>query len=110
MDHPTPPYAPIYSLSEVEQLAPREFLDENLNNQLTRPSQSSTGPPVSFIRKDGSLRLAVDDRGLSKITTKDRYPHPLIPDLVNHLHSTRIFSKLDLRGAYNLVSIADGDE
>jgi len=46
MDHTTPPSAPIYSLSKLEQVGLREFSDENLNNQFIRPSQSSTGPPV----------------------------------------------------------------
>ena len=72
---PCRPYGPPYSsvrseLPEVGQLALREFLDENLNNRLTRPSQSSTGPPVPSIMKDGSLRLAVDDRGRNKITQR----------------------------------------
>jgi len=111
MDDTTPPFGPIYSLSEVEQLALREFLDENLKNQFIRPSQSSAGAPILFIKKkDGSLRLAVDYRGLNKVTKKDRYPLPLIPDLLDHLHSTRIYTKLDLRGAYNLVRIASRDE
>jgi len=90
MDDTTLPYGPIYSLSEVEQLALREFLDENLNNQFIRPSQSPTRPPVLFIKKDGSLRLANDDRGPNKITQKDRCPSPLIPDLVDHLRSARV--------------------
>ena len=82
----TPPYGPIYSLSEVEQLALREFLNENLANHFIRPSQSSAGAPILFIRKkDGSLRLAVDYRGLNRITKKDRYPLPLIPDLLDRL-------------------------
>ena len=111
MDDTTPPFGPIYSLSEVERFALREFLDENLKNQFVRPSQSSAGAPVLFIKKkDGSLRLAVDYRGLNKITKKDRYPLPLIPDLLDRLRSARVFTKLDLRGAYNLVRIADGDE
>ena len=111
MDDSTPPFGPIYSLSEVEQLALREFLDENLKNEFVRPSQSSAGAPILFIKKkDGSLRLAVDYRGLNKITKKDRYPLPLIPDLLDRLRSAHVFTKLDLRGAYNLVRIADGDE
>ena len=35
---------------------------------------------------------------------------PLIPDLLEHLRTARVFSKIDLRGAYNLVRIADGDK
>ena len=110
-DNTTPPFSPIYSLSEVEQLALREFLDENLKNHFIRPSQSSAGAPVLFIKKkDGSLRLAVNYHGLNKITKKDQYPLPLIPDLLDRLRTAHVFTKLDLRGAYNLVRIADGDE
>ena len=75
------------------------------------PSQSSAGAPILFIKKkDSSLRLAVDYRGLNKITKKDRYPLPLITDLLDCLHSAHVFTKLDLCGAYNLVCIADGNE
>lgn len=107
----SPPFGPIYSLSEVEQIALKQFLDENLASGLIRPSQSSAGAPILFIKKkDGSLRLAVDYRGLNRITKTDRYPLPLIPDLLDRLRSARVFTKMDLRGAYNLVYIAPGDE
>jgi hypothetical protein len=86
MDNSSPPFGPIYSLSKVEQLALRKFLDENLSNHFIRPSQLSAGAPILFIKKkDGSLRLAVDYRGLNKITKKDQYPLPLIPDLLDRL-------------------------
>jgi len=106
-----PPFGPIYSLSEVEQLALRQFIDENLANHFIRPSQSPSGAPILFIKKkDGSLHLAVNYCGLNRITRKDRYPLPLIPDLLDRLRTAHIFMKIDLRGAYNLVRIAEGDE
>ena len=72
MDDATPPFGLIYSLSEVELLALREFLDENLKNKMICPSQSSARAPILFIKKkDGSLCLAVDYCGLNKITKKD---------------------------------------
>ena len=40
----------------------------------------------------------------------NRYPLPLIPVLLDRLRTGRIFSKIDLRGAYNLVCIKPGDE
>jgi len=92
----TPPYGPMYSFSEVEQLALREFLDESSSILYW-----STRPFVK--KKDGSLRLAVDDGGLNKITKKDRYTFPLIPDIFDRLRSDRAFSKLCRRGTYNLV-------
>lgn len=64
----------IYPLSEVEQFALRKLFDENLANQFIRPSQSPAGAPIQFIKKkDGSLCLSVDYRGLNKITKKGRH-------------------------------------
>ena len=107
----SPPWGPIYSLSATELQALREFLDEHLPIGFIRPSRSSHGAPVLFVRKkDGSLRLCVDFRGLNKITKKDRYPLPLISDLLDSPRKARIYSKIDLRHAYHLVRIAEGDE
>ncbi len=61
-------------------------------------------------KKTGELRLCVDFHGLNKISKKDRYPLPLISDLLNSARSARIYTKLDLRHAYHLVRIAEGDE
>jgi len=52
----------------------------------------------------------VDYRGLNKITKKNRYPLPLISSLLDRLRTGKIFTKLDLRGAYNLLRIRSGDE
>jgi len=79
---------------------------EKLANHFIRPSQSPSGAPILFIKKDGLLRLAVDYRSLNRISRKDRYPLPLIPDL----RAAHVFSKIDLREAYNLVCISNGDE
>jgi len=99
-----PPFGPIYSLSEVRQLALHEFLEENLTNHFIHPLSSPAGTPIHFIqKKDSLLWLAVDYRGLNHITRKDRYPLPLIPNLLDHLCSTHIFSKIDTWGVYNLV-------
>jgi hypothetical protein len=62
------------------------------------------------MKKDGSLQLCVDYRGLNKITKKNQYPLPLILGLLDRLRTGKIFTKLDLRGAYNLLRIRPGDE
>jgi Reverse transcriptase (RNA-dependent DNA polymerase) len=106
-----PPPGRMYSLSSSETLALREFLDENLRIGFIRPSTSAHGAPILFVKKkDGSLRLCVDYRGLNKLTKKDRYPLPLISDLLDAPGKARIYTKIDLRHAYHLVRIADGDE
>src|SRR5271156_6883221 len=61
-------------------------------------------------KKDGSLRLCVDFRALNKVTVKDHYPLPLISDLLNAPAPARIYLKIDLKHAYHLVRIAEGDE
>jgi len=61
-------------------------------------------------KKDGSLHLCVDFRGLNKITKKDQYPLPLISNLLDSPHKARIYTKIDLQHAYYLVHIAEGDE
>ena len=61
-------------------------------------------------KKDGSLHLVVDYRGLNKVTVRNRYALPLIPTLLERLSGAKYFTKLDLRGAYNLVRIRLGDE
>ena len=52
----------------------------------------------------------MDYRGINNITIKNRYPLPLIPEALDRIRSARIFSKFDLRGAYNLVRVKEGDE
>jgi hypothetical protein len=101
----------VYSLSPSELKAICEFLDEHLNYGFIRPSSSTHGAPVLFVKKkDGSLRLCVDFRRLNKITKKDRYPLPLISDLLDIPRRAKRYTKIDLRHAYHLVRIAEGDE
>ena len=98
-------------LSKFEQEALKEFINENLTNGFIRSISSPHGAPVLFIKKkDGSLRLCVDFCRLNKIIKKDRYPLPLISDLLDSPCKACIYTKIDLRHAYHLVHIAEGDE
>jgi transposase InsO family protein len=106
-----PPFGPIYSLSPSELETLRQYIDENLANGFIRHSRSPAGAPVFFVsKKDGALRMVVDYRGLNKITVPNRYPLPLIHEMLERLSGAKYFTKIDLRGAYNLVRIRPGDE
>ncbi|KAG5724661.1 hypothetical protein E4T56_gene3712 [Termitomyces sp. T112] len=106
----SPPFDKIYNMSEIELQALKEYLDNMLSKGFIHPSISAAGAPVLFAKKkDGSLRLCVDYRGLNKVT-KNRYPLPLIGDLVDRLCSTKIYTKIDLRSSYNNVRITPGHE
>src|SRR5258708_1569293 len=90
-------HGPIYLLSPLELTALRELLEENVWNGFIRPSKSPWGSLVLFVKKkDGSLHLCIDFRTLNRVTEKDCYPLPLIPDLLNSPGLARIFSNIDL--------------
>jgi hypothetical protein len=59
---------------------------------------------------DGGLRLCVDYLALSKATVKNLSPLPLISEMLDREGEVRLFTKLDLRGAYNLFRFKQGDE
>jgi hypothetical protein len=106
-----PPLGPIYPLSPLELEALRNFLEENLSTGFIRPTSSKHGAPVIFVKKkSGALRLCVDYRGLNRITKKDRYPLPLISDLLDIPRKAKFYTKIDLRSGYYLVRVAEGDE
>ena len=69
-----PPWGPIYNLSPTELEVLRAYIEENLGNGFIRHSESPAGAPIFFVKKkDGSLRLVVDYRGLNKVTIRNRY-------------------------------------
>jgi hypothetical protein len=106
-----PRLGPVYSLSPPELKSLRNFIDKHLSLKFIQPSTSPFGALVLFVKKkDGSLRLCVDYCALNKTTKKDRYPLPLIGDLLDVPRKAKLYTKLDLRHAYHLVRIAEGDK
>lgn len=84
---------------------------ENLKKGFIEPSTSSFASPVLFVKKPGGgLRFCVDYRALNAITNKNVYPLPRIDDSLSQLLGAKIFTRLDLRGAYNQIRIKPGDE
>ncbi|XP_039213407.1 uncharacterized protein LOC120314410 [Crotalus tigris] len=97
------------TLKELEEL--RRFIDVNLARGFIQPARSRVAAPVLFReKKDGSLRLCVDFRGLNAVCVEHLYPLPLMKDLLVQLGKGRIFTKLDLRETYYRIRIRRGDE
>ena len=107
----TPPFGSIYSMSPAELEVLRKYIEENLKKGFIRHSQSSCGASVLFVKKaDGGLRLCVDYRGLNKITIKNRYPLPLIAELLERISRAKFFTKFDVRDGYHRLRMAEGEE
>ena len=86
-------------------------MDENVSKEFIRASSSLVGAPILFVKKsDGSLRLCVDYRGLNAGTIKNQYLLPLIRETLMRLSKARYYTTLDVRGAYNLLRVVEGDE
>ncbi|KAK3515157.1 hypothetical protein QTP70_008182 [Hemibagrus guttatus] len=88
-----------------------EYIETALAAGLIRPSTSPAAAGFFFVgKRDGGLRPCIDYRGLNAITVWYPYPLPLVPAALEQLRGARVFTKLDLRSAYNLVCIREGDE
>ncbi|QRW20015.1 Retrotransposable element Tf2 protein [Rhizoctonia solani] len=102
---------PIYGMTDAESKALKQHIDKELATGKIRPSTSSAGTLVMFVKKaDGSLQLVVNYRKLNDVTHKNVYPLPRQDDLMAKLRRTKLFTKLDLCWGYNNVRIKEGDK
>ncbi|KAK5670272.1 hypothetical protein QVD99_8720 [Batrachochytrium dendrobatidis] len=106
----TPSHGKIYQLTREEDKTMQAWIFDNMKKGFIRSSSSPHGAPCFFVKQKDKLRLCMDYRGLNKNTVKDRNPIPLISEMLRTLASGKVFTTLDLRGAYNLLRIKEGDE
>ena len=101
----------IYALTQEERKALRTFIEEHLRKGYITPSKSPYAAPFFFIKKkDGKLRPVQDYRHLNEHTIRNRYPLPLIPELISRVQNAALFSKFDVRWGYNNIRIKKQDQ
>ena len=105
------PSSPLYHRSKEELLIMRKTILDLLEQGFIRPSRSSAGAPVLFVRKaEGGLRFCVDYRKLNAVTEPDTYPLPLMLETLRTVAQHQWVSKVDVISAFHRVRVRSGDE
>lgn len=106
-DQPSP-VRPVIQLSTEELRELKRQLQMMLKKSLLRPSSSPYGAPVCFVKKKtGDLRMVCDYRALNKIKIPDSDPLPFINEALDQVAGAKVFSQIDLIGAYHQMTIKE---
>lgn len=99
-----------YRLPHHQKNAMEEFMKQLITSNTIQPSMSPYSSPAILVKKnDGSWRMCIDYRQLNSNTIKNKYPIPVIEDLLDELQGAKYFSKIDLRSGYHQIRMKVND-
>ena len=107
-DGTSPVYIPAYRLPHSQREIVNQQIQDMLKQGVIEHSHSPWNSPLFLVpKKDGSYRPVIDYRKVNERTEDDRYPLPVLSDLLMNLGGgNTIFSTLDLVSGYWQVPMA----
>ncbi|XP_026409962.1 uncharacterized protein LOC113305068 [Papaver somniferum] len=99
-----------YKFPNLQKGVVEQLVKEMLQDGIIQPSHSPLASPILLVRKkDGSWRFYVDYRKLNSIIIKDKFPIPIVDELLDELKGSTFFSKIDPREGYHQIRVSDRD-
>ncbi|GFU73476.1 retrovirus-related Pol polyprotein from transposon 412 [Trichonephila clavipes] len=93
-------------LAFTERQEVNKQIEEWLNEGIIRPSSSEYASPIVMVKKkDGSSRMCIDYRKLNQKLVKDKFPLPIIEDVLDTLQEAKVYSTLDLHNGFFHVDV-----
>jgi hypothetical protein len=97
-----------YRLPEAEKKILQGIIDELLNNEIIRESNSPYASPILLVKKKtGVYQMCVDYRRLNAVTIKNQYPLPLIDEQLDRLGGNHYFTTLDVASGFYQVPVEE---
>ncbi|GFX53777.1 retrovirus-related Pol polyprotein from transposon 17.6 [Trichonephila clavipes] len=93
-------------LAFTERQEVNKQIEEWLNEGIIRPSSAEYASSIIMVKKkDGSSRMCIDYRKLNQKLVKDKFPLPIIEDVLDTLQEAKVYSTLDLRNGFFHVDV-----
>ena len=107
----TIPNRPAYKANPARIKEIQRQVEELMEKRYVRKSLSPCFVPVLLVpNKDETWCICVDCRAINKITVRYRHPIPRLDDLLDELHGSCFFTKIDLKSRYHQIRMHEGDK
>lgn len=108
LDNEIPVYQTPRRLAPIERKIVNDQVEKWIADGIVRASKSNFASPITLVKKkNGSHRLCIDYRKLNEKIVKDRYPLPIMEDIIESLYNATIFTTLDLKNGFFHVDMEE---